>query len=526
MRSTYDGAAVAVIGNGPVGQTAALLLARWGIRVLLLDQRPRREVVGSKAICQQRDVLDIWASVGAHRIAEEGLTWKTARTFYRDRELFSWSFVDAGRSQLPPFVNISQYRTEQILDERIAEQPLIDVRWGYEVVGIAQESTGVTLTCGSGDGEVALRAAYAVACAGARGETVRRLLGVTFEGRSFDDRFLICDVRVDLPEWENERRFYFDPGWNRDRQVLIHACPDSTYRVDWQVPDTFDLDAAQDNGTLGAMIGEIVGDRPYEIVWKSVYRFHSRWADRMRSGRVLLAGDCAHLVAPFGARGLNSGVADAENAAWKLAFVLHGWAPESLLDSYHDERHAAALENIEVTSATMRFLVPGDDAEWHSRRALLDAAAADHAAASEVDSGRFAEPYWYIDSPLTTTDPARPFTGRPPRGGTPPPGPGILVPDVSVSTGRLRDLVRDGLLVLTTDGVDPAAIAAAVRDVTGAPQRVIGLADIDLDPDVLGARPGEAWLIRPDGHVAAVLTDLSSHAVGIAVRRALGAATC
>ena len=112
-----------------------------------------------------------------------------------------------------------------------------------------------------------------------------------------------------------------------------------------------------------------------------MYRFHSRCVDRMRVGRVLLAGDAAHLVSPFGARGLNSGVADAENAAWKIAFVVRGWAPEALLDSYHDERHAAALENLEVTTATMGFLVPPDAERARRRAEVLAGAATDPAAA-------------------------------------------------------------------------------------------------------------------------------------------------
>ncbi|MBP2324945.1 2-polyprenyl-6-methoxyphenol hydroxylase-like FAD-dependent oxidoreductase [Kibdelosporangium banguiense] len=519
MPSSYDATPVAVIGNGPVGQTAALLLARWGIRVLLLDQRPRRDAVGSKAICQQRDVLDIWMSVGAGRIAHEGLTWTTSRTFHRDHELFAWSFMDTGRSPLPPFVNLSQGRTEAILDECIAAQPLIDVRWNHEVVDIEQDSTGVTLTCTTGT----VRAAYAIACTGSRSEAIRSLLGVTFDGQSFDDRFLICDIKADLPGWETERRFYFDPAWNPDRQVLIHPCPDSTYRIDWQVPDDFDLDAEQAAGRLDARIRQIIGDRPYEIVWKSVYRFHSRCADRMRAGRVLLAGDCAHLVSPFGARGLNSGASDAENAAWKIAFVLHGWAPETLLDSYHDERHAAALENIDVTGTTMRFLVPQDETQWRSRRRMLEAAATEPELQSKIDSGRFAEPFWYPGSPLTTPDPVRPFAGRPPRGQTPSPGPGILIPDARISpAGRLRELVRDGLLILTTESVDRAAVATAVEEITEAPQRVISLADIDLDPAVLGAKDGEVWLIRPDGYVAAVLLSPAPQAIAAAVRRSLG----
>lgn len=143
----------------------------------------------------------------------------------------------------------------------------------------------------------------------------------------------------------------------------------------------------------------MIGDRPYEVVWSSVYRFHSRLVDRMRVGRVLLAGDCAHLVAPFGARGLNSGVQDAENAAWKIAFVLRGWAPPALLPTYEAERSAAAAENLAVTSATMDFLVPHDEPARQRRRDVLDRALTDPAARGQVDSGRLAEPYWYVDSP-------------------------------------------------------------------------------------------------------------------------------
>ncbi len=529
--SAYTGFPVAVVGNGPVGQTTALLLARWGIPVLLLDARPERDVVGSKAICQQRDVLDIWSSVGAGQIAEDGLTWDTARTFYREHELFSWSFTDRGHSPLPPFVNISQCRSEQILDERIAVEPLIDVRWGHDVTAIEQGDRKVVLTCETAGGEVRFDATYVVAAAGARGERIRSLLGVDFAGHSFDDRFLICDIRAELPGWETERRFYFDPEWNPGRQVLIHPCPESTFRIDWQVPADFDLDAEDADGRLDARIRAIVGDRDYEIVWKSVYRFHTRSVDRMRVGRVLLAGDCAHLVAPFGARGLNSGVADAENAAWKLAFVLHGWAPEVLLDSYHDERLAAAQENITVTSGTMRFLVPQDDDEWQARHRLLEEALTSAGACERVDSGRLAEPYWYVDSPLTTADPQRPFGGRPPRGEMPTVVPGVLIPDAPVTsdakpgTTRLRQLVRDGLLALTTEGVDTTETAMVLKETTEAPQRVLPLADLDehgVLATALQARPGEIWLVRPDGHVAAVVPSGSPDTLTAAVRRSLG----
>ncbi|PWV73864.1 pentachlorophenol monooxygenase/3-(3-hydroxy-phenyl)propionate hydroxylase [Prauserella marina] len=512
---------VAVVGNGPVGQTAALLLARWGVPVLLLDRRAERDHVGSKAICQQRDVLDIWESVGAGlRIAREGLTWTTARTFYRDTELFAYPVAEGGRSCFPPFVNLSQTRTEEILDERIAVQPLIDVRWGHTVTGLTRDADGVELRFAHGE---ALRASHAVLCAGARGEPLREALGVTFDGHSFDDRFLICDIRTDLPGWADERRFYFDPLWNPGRQVLIHPCPGSTFRIDWQVPRDYDLAAEEADGSLDRRIRAIIGDRDYDIVWKSVYRFQSRIANRFRSGRVLLAGDCAHLVAPFGARGLNSGVADAENLAWKLAFVLRGWAGEGLLESYHAERHAAAVENLEVTGATMRFLVPGTEAEFARREQVLNRAAGDPSAYSDVDSGKLSEPFWYKDSPLTTPDSTRPPPRRPRRGEVPACAPGTIVADAPLTADgedtRLRALARDGFLLLCTRGVATRAVEdAAGEAASGSPVRVMELAADAAG--ALGARPGEVWVIRPDAHVAAIVT--TPAAAAAAVRTALG----
>ncbi|NUU21808.1 MAG: pentachlorophenol monooxygenase, partial [Streptomycetaceae bacterium] len=262
--------------------------------------------------------------------------------------------------------------------------------------------------------------------------------------------------------------------------------------------------------------------------------------DRMRAGRVLLAGDSAPVVAPFGARGLNSGVADAENAAWKLAFVRRGWAGDRLLDTYHGERHAAARENLDVTSGTMRFLVPQDDAERAARHATLAAAAADpELAARTVDSGRLAEPFWYVDSPLTTPSAHRPFAGRPAKGQPCAPAPGVILPDVPVrlpgrtAPHRLREIVRDGFTLLLATGrgaeadddVWAKSLAAAASTATAAPVTTLPIAAIDIDDALhatLAAVPGEAWLIRPDAHIAAVLPAARPEDVTAAVRRALG----
>ena len=165
-RTPVQNTPVLVLGAGPVGQTTALLLARRGVPVQIVDARPAREAIGSKAICQQRDVLDVWDWIGAGRITTEGLTWDTARTFYRDHELFSVHLADPGASHLPPFVNISQSRTEQILDD-LLEQAHIQIRWNHTVTDLTQDHTGITVTCRTPDGTVALHGTHAISCLGA-----------------------------------------------------------------------------------------------------------------------------------------------------------------------------------------------------------------------------------------------------------------------------------------------------------------------------------------------------------------------
>ena len=528
----YPGAPVVVIGNGPVGQTTSLLLARWGIPVIVLDGRPERDLIGSKAICQQRDVLDVWEACGVGRqLANEGVTWSTARTYYKDQELFRITLADAGQSEFPPFVNISQSRTEAVLAEKMADTPLIEQRWDHKVTTISQDESGVTLTCSTIGGGLEVQAPYVVMAAGSRAGELRRQLGVAFPGRSYDDRFIICDIRAELPGWERERRFYFDPSWNPGRQVLIHPTPGSVFRIDWQVPDHVDLDEEARSGTLDQRIRAIIGpDADYEIVWKSIYTFHGRRAERMKAGRVFLAGDCAHLMAPFGARGLNSGVHDAENVAWKLAFVLRGWAPEALLQTYDTERLAAAAENLEITETTMRFLVPQTPAERAHRLDVLERALNDPNAQSWVDSGRMYEPFWYVDSPLTTPCPSRPFAGRPPRGQVPPPLPGVIVPDTPITdpehpkASRLRDIARDGLLVLVADGVALDAVQAFAIGLTAVPVRTVALRTLTRNGSLaamLGAQPGEAWVVRPDCHIAAVVPAADRAILAGAIRRVL-----
>lgn len=475
--------------------TAALLLARHGVPTTVLEAAPAREMVGSRSICVQRDVLDILARAGVGtQVAEVGVTWTRGRTFYRTHQVGEIRFPEVSSAAFPPFVNTPQTIVELLLEQQVQASPLVDLRYGHKVTGLTQGDAGVEVS--TEDGQT-FTGTHCVAADGTH-STVRDLLGLPFEGTSYDDRFLIADIRADLG-FTAERRFYFDPEWNPGRQVLVHPQPGGVWRIDWQVPADFDLE----NEDLDGRIRKIVGEAPYEIVWLSVYRFHQRRVPSMLVGRVFLAGDAAHVMSPFGARGLNSGIADADNLAWKIALDRKSLGGPALLPSYDKERGDAAAENLRVTGDTMRFLVPRTEAEKAHRVDVLTRSIDDESARTEIDAGKLSTPYSYEDSPLTTTD-------------------GTLCPDAQLMRGgRLREL---GTFTVLTNWCDwhptDAWERAIVTDVIPLDQE-----DDTVLVDALRLNPRQAVVIRPDGHIAATLTEPAGGIAGpitAALRTATG----
>jgi len=309
-------APVAIVGAGPVGMTAALFLARHGLRSLVLESQESMTGQGSRSICVQRDVLDIFDRLGCGRtMADRGVSWTVGRTYYRDVELFQIRFPEVGRDAFPPFVNLPQAMMEEYLLDRLRGEPLIDLRWKHRVESLTQEADRLRLVAATPEGPVEVLAEYAIGCDGAR-SAMRRLLGIDFPGHSFEDRFLIADVRAKLP-FPDERRFFFDPSFNPGRQVLVHPQPDSVWRIDWQVPADVDAEQERSSGRLDQRIRAVLGDAEYEIVWLSTYRFHQRVAATFQAGRA--AGDLRRGAARRRAR---------ERGDHRRHHALHGPADE------------------------------------------------------------------------------------------------------------------------------------------------------------------------------------------------------
>src|SRR5579859_3903539 len=397
---------VVIVGAGPVGMSAALGLAHYGIPSVVLDEGEGTAIEGSRAIFMERHAMEIlgaWSPVG-RQVAEQGMTLLAGRVFFRSTELYkTFTTPPDPDIRYPRFVNFPQNVLERLEYEALCELPCCAVRWRHKVFGLVQDDTGVTVQAETPNGTEYFRAPFVLACDGPR-STVRHLLGLSFPGESRGHHFLILDVRMEL-ETPRERWFWFDPPFNPGRTALLHPQPESIYRIDYQLRPDEDLEAVMRPEALHQRIIATVGERPYEIVWKSVYTYQQRVLERFQHGRVLFVGDAAHLMSPFGGRGLNSGVQDVGNLVWKLALVRAGRAAEALLASYHDERHAAALENLRLTADTMNFLVPRPGLARWRRDTILRLSLPFKGMRRYVNAGHMSNPFTYGASPFIMEDP-------------------------------------------------------------------------------------------------------------------------
>lgn len=509
---------VIVVGAGPVGLSAAIDLAQQGVPVVLLDDDDTLST-GSRAICFAKRTLEIFDRLGCgERFVDKGVSWHVGKVFLQDEQLYAFDLLPEAGHARPAFINLQQYYVEGYLAERAFALPNLDIRWKHKVTGVAQTAEHATVTVETPEGVETLRARYVIAADGSR-SPMRTLMGLESHGRTFKDRFLIADVKMKA-EFPTERWFWFDPPFHAGQSALLHRQPDNVWRIDLQLGRDADAAAERQPDKVRPRIARMLGHDDFAFEWISIYKFQCRRMQRFVHERVIFAGDAAHQVSPFGARGANSGLEDAENIAWKLAAVLRGAAPASLLASYDLERGFAADDNIRASTHATDFMAPPSPQEQRLRQAVLALAKETEFAKRMINGGRLSVPSVY-PSPLSTADDDAWRSG---------PCPGTHMPDVPLTTDDGAHVFLSecfatagrGFTMLQTD-------ASAIELPDGVARLVIGddaqLRDSGgLFKKRYGADPGTAYLLRPDGYVAARFQHPTSQAVAAAFARASGRA--
>jgi 3-(3-hydroxy-phenyl)propionate hydroxylase len=487
---------VVIVGAGPVGLTLAIDLAQRGQPVLVLDNDHRLSI-GSRALCFAKRTLEIWDRLGVGEpMVEKGVSWNVGKVFFREQQVYQFNLLPEPAHERPAFINLQQYYAESYLVERCLQLPNIEIRWGNKVSALAPHEDGALLTVETPEGDYRIDAGWVLACDGSR-SPLRNLMGLESKGRIFQDRFLIADVRM-TADFPTERWFWFDPPFHPNQSVLLHREPDNVWRIDFQLGWDADPEEEKKPENIIPRVKALLGkDVDFTLEWASVYTFACLRMDRFVHGRVIFAGDAAHGVSPFGARGANSGVQDADNLAWKLDWLLKGRAGPELLATYGPEREYAADENILNSTRATDFITPKSEISKLFRDATLDLAREHEFARRIVNSGRLSVPATLHGSTLNTPD-VDCFAGRM--------VPGAPLTDAPVlhADGQrswlLRQTAPDFTLLVFGElpawarglpHVTPVSVGQDLVDVEG------------LVAQRLDGQPGTAYLIRPDQHVAA-----------------------
>ncbi|RSN43983.1 hypothetical protein DMC64_20975 [Amycolatopsis sp. WAC 04197] len=473
-----------IVGAGPTGLALAVHLFMHDVDVRLVDAAPG-PVTTSRALGLQPrgvEVLERIGALGDLRSRSRSLL----NMYYNDgpRTVLKLQVGKAAAMLPKPTLLISQAEVEGALRARLAEVGG-KVEWGTKVTGARQRADGVTVAVDTDEREI--EASWLIGCDGAH-SAVRRIAGIGFSGRKLIERLLMADVRANWPFDHDGSVTWMDTG----RMLSVTALPDNAWRV-----FTEPLPGLPE-GLSTEQIGEEVlsefcrrsglsRDTVTEVRWSSEFRIHRRLADRYRQGRLLLAGDAAHIQSPTGGQGQNTGLGDAENLAWKLTLVARGLAGEELIDTYEGERRPLARKVLAATSGAVDIMLP--DRPW--KRLVRD-----RLVMPAIRSTAVQRRLWLVASQLDTTyrgGPLAPGASRWARK----PRPGDRVPDL-----RCR----------RTDGVETtlhAAISGRWTVVAGDAgqaarhtEAVAGQLGADLVGTLVCKGSRDVLLVRPDGHLA------------------------
>ena len=506
---------VAIVGAGPIGLAMAIDLAQRGVKSVVLDDNDVVSV-GSRAICWAKRTLEIFDRLGVgERMLEKGVTWKVGRQFHGENEVYSFDLLPEDGHKYPAFINLQQYYVEEYLIDRAQEFPdHIDLRFKNNVTAHQDEGDHVVLTVETPDGTYDLEADWYIACDGA-GSPTRERMGLDFTGQTFQEQFLIADIEMeDSPFGEEdvpERWFWFDPPFHPGKSALLHMQPDNIYRIDLQLDVDADAKAEASEEKVLPRIKAIVGNKPFKLDWMSVYKFRCIKLDQFVHGRVVFAGDSAHVVSPFGARGGNGGIQDVDNLGWKLAAVLAGDADDTLIETYHDERSHGSAENILNSSRSTNFMTPKSPIEAMFRAEALRLAKDQPFAQKLLNSGRLSVPCSLEGFDLQTPGSAQIAPGSAavdaPLAGDD--GDTWLIEQVQgqFTLVGFGDVVLPPVKGLKRLGINQRAAYPCFRSKANHAMRRYG-SEI-------------AYLFRPDGHVCAVFRTPTEADVQTAIRRAM-----
>ncbi|MGW4563097.1 FAD-dependent monooxygenase [Streptomyces sp. NPDC004561] len=497
---------VIIVGAGPVGLTLALALARQEVPSVVLDDGPGKdEARPARTVVLREDTAALLERLTGVALGEHGVRWAGWRSLRRRQVMSEITFA---RDEPAP-LHIAQHVLTGFLRAAVADEPLVKVAVDSRLDSIEQERSGITAHTRGPKG-IWWRGSYLVGCDGTR-STVRKLQDIRFPGRTAVERHAVAALRAELP-WEGQALLHRMPPWRSSGpsagEVTARPLPDGVWRLDWLLPPGKDLVTPEIlvtriRETLGGWTGSSAP--VYDLLDTGVHTVHHRLARRWRAGRVFLAGDAAHLLGALGTQGLDEGLRDADNLAWKLAPAWHHGHHEALLDSYQAERRAVVAARLRAADQVLPVLRGGG-----GLRHIVPGASRGHDALlsdGHLGRGPLGAPGAYADSPLAP----RELEGEIPID-TPP---GAPVADVRVTAEdgsfvQLRDrLGRGALLVVliapgtgvwdrkhwVSAGVMPRLAAA----VTALPYP----AELLVAESYPGAPAHSVLLVRPDGHLVA-----------------------
>jgi 3-(3-hydroxy-phenyl)propionate hydroxylase len=538
-QSTTQYEDVVIVGAGPVGLAAAAEFANLGIQPVVLEASNSFSD-GSKAICWSQRTLEILNRSGsAKKMLEKGVTWKQGRVYRGHREVYNFDLQAEPDFQMPAFINLQQYYFEEFLERHIETLKFNDIRRSHEVISVdLQKDSTVLLTVKTPEGEYYIESQYVIAADGVK-SLLRNKLGLKLKGQKFEEKFLITDIHVEK-SFPMERRFWFEPAFHQGQSALLHVQPDNILRIDLQLDSDADPKIESNPDRVKHRIEKMLGEGVnFDLEWISVYTFSCRRMDEFTHGPIFFAGDSAHVVSPFGARGGNGGIQDVDNLSWKISAVLKGYAPKTLLDSYDRERIPAADENILNSARSTNFMTPKNKASEEFRDAVFMLSEEMPFARQLINSGRLSSPHFYKDSPLNSIDDPS-FEAKGPR-------PGELSIDTSLFAGD------DAIWLLTELGtefcllsfVDEALFLSDkirhLRELACSRKpkiKIVFVSDREINNKngalILSdnnntcftkwaAKPGSVYLIRPDQYIAARWKDSpAGREINYAVEKAMG----